>query len=533
MSGDRALASPDTGRNGAGAEAPEAAGTGKEGVRVANGASDAATSPSTWIRLLRGLFWITLVIAIGAEGAVDIASISIVACLLAAILVLSIGYGEIARASVYVAAIAAIGLAALIGVTWLQSQRGLEGFQENPAWKLAQEQISGIKGAVSIAPEQSWSSIVYFCPVLAFLVCLALFRRQREAMRFLHWLCYFNTVVAVLGIAQFYLLSDTLSFTEKQFYLDSLTLTFVNRNSAGTFLGIGLVMSVAFMLQSLRMVDPAKFFERLLSSGRATYRDYFFVAVFFGLGTIQLIALVLTQSRGAISASAAALVALIAVLSGHPLTGGRRSSTQQTWQRFTPFIRFAAVAGMVAAAFGLFSGRAAYRQALGSDEARLCTFRSVWKAIGDSWPYGTGFGNFANIFPAYRDSACSGISGVWEAAHNFYLEGLLGLGMTFAAVFGVFVTTLLATFIYGLRHRRRYRFVAAMGLAVLVLIGLHALVDFSLQIPGIAIFVAGVFAGCVTICFARDESADASLASDPPLRRKRERRRPEPEAARG
>ena len=109
----------------------------------------------------------------------------------------------------------------------------------------------------------------------------------------------------------------------------------------------------------------------------------------------------------------------------------------------------------------------------------------------------------ACVFPVYRDSDCAGIFGVWERAHNLFLEGFLGLGLPFVAALTIGYLILVGVFIRGIRIRRQFRFIPIMGLAVLILASLHSIVDFSLQIPGVGVYFAAVMAAATTVSLGR------------------------------
>ena len=127
------------------------------------------------------------------------------------------------------------------------------------------------------------------------------------------------------------------------------------------------------------------------------------------------------------------------------------------------------------------------------------------QALIDNLPFGTGFGTFQDVFPGYRDHVCAGINGIWDAAHNSFIEGGMGLGLLFLVLAPVAIALLVRAFLIGLRERQRYRFVPALGLASLLLICLHSLVDFSLQIPAVAFYAAAIFGCCVVISLGRRE----------------------------
>jgi O-antigen ligase len=216
---------------------------------------------------------------------------------------------------------------------------------------------------------------------------------------------------------------------------------------------------------------------------------------------IIAMALFLTQSRGAAGATFVALVVAVALMSTRRLTADKPGEGFGNWRRYATI-----VAGLlvVVGLFALFAGRSVYRmQELGSDDTRWCAFASTIAAIKDNWIFGAGFGAFQDVFPVYRDADCAGIFGVWERAHNFFLEGWLGLGLPFLAALAIGYFVLLAALIRGVRDRRQFRFVPVMGLAALILASLHSVVDFSPQIPGLAVYFAAIMAATVTVSLGR------------------------------
>jgi hypothetical protein len=65
---------------------------------------------------------------------------------------------------------------------------------------------------------------------------------------------------------------------------------------------------------------------------------------------------------------------------------------------------------------------------------------------------------------------------------------------------------LIGAFIRGIRTRQRFRFMPIMGLSALILVSLHSLVDFSLQIPGVGVYFAAVLAAAVSVSIWRGRS---------------------------
>jgi len=119
-------------------------------------------------------------------------------------------------------------------------------------------------------------------------------------------------------------------------------------------------------------------------------------------------------------------------------------------------------------------------------ETRQATYIQTIEAIRDHLLWGSGLGSFAQIFPLYRESEMSQTT-VWTKAHNTYLENALELGLMAALALYCAVAGLFWRCWRGLRTRTRDRHFAAGGIAISVLVALHSLVDFSLQIPAVTV----------------------------------------------
>jgi O-antigen ligase len=99
---------------------------------------------------------------------------------------------------------------------------------------------------------------------------------------------------------------------------------------------------------------------------------------------------------------------------------------------------------------------------------------------------GTGLGTFVWSFPPYRDAQMS-IIGIWDRAHNTWLELASDLGLPLAGIILAGWMVMIFILYRGTRIRRRDLALPAAGLSIALLSGLHSLIDFSLQIPGFAI----------------------------------------------
>jgi O-antigen ligase len=403
--------------------------------------------------------------------------------------------GRVQAASIFV-------LTGLVGYAAFQTLP-LPGLDfANGAWKSVSEIIGPVNGTISVAPGMTLDALTTLAlPFLAFIAALAFFQGDDEALWLWRALAYFGAAYAAFGILQELLFPDQLLFETKTYYVGYLTATFVNRNTAGTFFGLALLLNLALLLYQLRKIRVASFVKRALDFA-ITWRDKEALALVHAFCCLIIaMALFLTQSRGAVGATFIACVVAVALISTRRLTADKPSEEFVTWHRYATI-----VAGLlvVVGLFALFAGRSVYRmQEQGSEDTRWCSFSSTIAAIKDNWIFGTGFGAFQDVFPVYRDSDCAGIFGVWDRAHNFFLEGWLGLGLPFLVALAIGYLVLIAAFIRGVKVRHKFRFIPVMGLSALVLASLHSVVDFSLQIPGVGVYFAAIMAATVTVSLGR------------------------------
>jgi O-antigen ligase len=428
--------------------------------------------------------------------------LEVIAFALLAMLSLRYPVGSVAIGRLQAATI--LLLAGLLLYVALQTLPFAAGDFVNVAWKSVNELVGPVQGTISVSPGMTFDAIPTLAmPFLVFFCALALFQSDAEALRLWRALAYFGAAYAVLGILQELFFPEQLLLAQKKFYLGSLTATFVNRNTAGTFFGVAFLLNLALLFNSLRKIHIGSFINKTmaLDIGWRDKNALVLLHVLFCL--ITAVALFLTQSRGAVGASFIGAVVGVILIAMRPLTADRPTQQFGRWRRYA--IIFAGVL-VVTGLFALFAGRSVYRmEAQGAEDARWCSFASTIEAITDHPFLGTGFGAFQDVFPAYRNADCAGIFGVWDRAHNFFLEGYLGLGLPFAVALVAGYAILIGVFVRGLRDRHRFRFIPVMGLTVLILASLHSLVDFSLQIPGFATYFAAIMASTATISLGRNK----------------------------
>ena len=349
-----------------------------------------------------------------------------------------------------VQAAAILMLAGLIGYAAFQALP-LAGMDfANGAWKSVSENIGPVQGTISVAPGMTLDALSSLAlPFLAFIAALALFQGDDEALWLWRALAYFGAAYAAFAILQELLFPDQLLFEPKKFYVGYLTATFVNRNTAGTFFGIALLLNLGLGLHQVRKIRLASFAKKALNFDIGWRDKNALVPAYALTCLIVAMALFLTQSRGAVGATFVACVAAAAMITTRRLTADKPNEEFVSWRRYaTLFAGLVAIVGL----FAMFAGRSVYRmQEQGTDDARWCSFGSSIDAIKDNWIFGTGLGAFQDVFPVYRNSDCAGIFGVWERAHNFFLEGWVGLGLPFVAALAIGYLILVGVFIRGIK----------------------------------------------------------------------------------
>jgi hypothetical protein len=107
---------------------------------------------------------------------------------------------------------------------------------------------------------------------------------------------------------------------------------------------------------------------------------------------------------------------------------------------------------------------------------RLAYYRTTWEAIWDRPLLGTGYGTYADAFRAYNHPG----TGTYflDKAHNTYLQMIMELGWPAAAALYSGLALLVVSCLQG-----RSTVCTAVLASCSVLVAVHSLVDFSLEMP--------------------------------------------------
>jgi O-antigen ligase len=357
----------------------------------------------------------------------------------------------------------------------------------HPIWQQAAAVLgSPLQGRISVNPDATLSTLMNLLGYLAvFWTAMTTTRDPARARLALQIFALIGAGYALYGLAIFFSGAETILFFDKWDYFGSVTSTFVNRNSYATYAGLGLLCAVGLLIEDIRQRLPRQSLPMRRLPALAldiVSRKFVFLVVILLLAC----ALMLTGSRAGIGSTLIALVVLL----GISLLRGRRRGRDG-------LIAAAPLVLVLLATFWLASGPMLDRIDENSPAAdRLPAYRLTLHAIQNTPLLGTGYGTFQEVFAAHRDLTVASPSS-WKKAHNTYLENMLELGVPAAMALNLAIALIAWRAFRAMPDRRRSRIYLTIGVSATVLVGLHSLVDFSLQIPAISAayaFIMGVTA---------------------------------------
>lgn len=401
-------------------------------------------------------------------------------------------------------ALARVGVpAALFGfvLSWIAVQLApMSSMLAHPVWGMAGEALGeSVVGAISVNRGATMLALVRLLTAASiFWLTLQLCRHPVRALLLLRAIGLIVAAYSAYGLVLTAFFAGAIPFFDAPDGGALVRATFVNRNSFATYAGLGLVVTVALTLRLFRHEVPeAAVLMRycLTRFVEATGRQGWML---LSAGFVTLVALLGTASRGGILATALGLFALFLL----SFARQRRGATERV--EALVFLLVAIVASFMF--FGdLFVGRMAVAGL--EDTGRMSVYMITLRSILDTPLLGFGYGTFADVFPMYRDQSIS-VSGGWDKAHDSYLEIWQGLGLLFGSALILAVGWLVVKCLSGALTRRQNATPAIVATAVSLLVGAHALVDFSLQIEAVALtYMAVLGAG-----MAQSTSSRAALS---------------------
>ncbi len=357
----------------------------------------------------------------------------------------------------------------------------------HPVWRMAAPALNlPISGSITVDANETASALLrllWYASI--FWLALQTGRAGAVARRAFNALALAAFAYAAYGLIVQLSGAESVLWLKKTAYVGNLTSTFINRNSYAAYAGIGLISITAVIVRRLALSDleDSKLGPRIANALNVLLaRNWHLLLAWATVMT----ALILTNSRAGLVSSLFGLFAFLVSL-GLSRSLSRKVSTLLLAATATAVIAFFMVSGD-------FVGKRIADTSVENSRARIALYNLTLKAIGETPLLGTGYGTYARIFQTRRPNHWLFRKPV-RKAHNTYLENALELGIPAALALTLSVALLAGLCFRGVRRRRRDGFYAAAGVGVSVLVGMHSMVDFSLQIPAVTasyVFIMGI-----------------------------------------
>ena len=343
--------------------------------------------------------------------------------------------------------------------------------------------------SVSIAILTTLALLRLITAASVFWIALQLCRDAARANVLLWSVAALGCAYAAYGLFAFALTPGRVLWFENPYSRGFVTSTFINPNSFVAYAGMGFIAICGLILRLYRH-------EFAAVGGSIRFRIATFIEV-----TGQKGAVLLGGALGDPRCPAAVGIArgdrsprrwLCSVLGALTLRLRKRQSVEQRVAIIIFGCRFGGGTVLWFSAISL-SGRS--RSKASATRVGIAVYTITMRSILGAPILGYGYGTFADVFPMFRDQSVS-TWGRWQMAHNTYLEVFQGLGLLFGSMLVASVVLLVLRCVRGAMTRQTNETMPCVAASVAFFLGVHALVDFSLQMQAIAItFMALLGAG--------------------------------------
>lgn len=351
----------------------------------------------------------------------------------------------------------------------------------SPVWDMARS--AGVPGEprMSLSPPATLAAVARLMMYYGvFLLAVALTHRRKMAQAALWTLLAVTVAYALFGVANHVLTGSARTL----FYLRNTTggshfglgSTFIYVNAFAAYAALGLLLALHLCVSQFdRLVPPGMGISRsvrfALSSGSNSLVLFTVFAVILLSGCI-----IASLSRGV--AAAAAVAGLAYVVSAIALRGGSRGD--RVMGGLTVVLVLAAI---LAPTGWLIVDRLGHLAE--SIDVRERLYGSALAAIDVAPWTGWGLGTFSLVYPLFQGM---GVRVAYNEAHSTVLEFLVDLGIVggiaaLAPGFYLFLLYLRTAVSTGSRT-------AVLGLAICLFAALQGALDFTLQIPAVALTLA-------------------------------------------
>jgi len=391
----------------------------------------------------------------------------------------------------------------------------------HPLWNSANTALGeDVSGAISLNPYQTLSEMTRLLAYGGiFWLTLQLCRRSARSRQVITAISLAGALCALYGIISYAIGAKSILWFERPGQSTSLTSTFVSQSTYVAYSGLALIcitglILIAFSQKANNIIS--KMTREAFSANAVENRVGHTKPKILSTEGLRRFVLALSWTEGGLllawvgvaAASIAARVqgglavtffTLCLMVIIYWLAGLSRRSRA---------VYFAA-AVVVALGVTFLSG-GAHLENLFADSTenmeRPFVYDLAIAAIEDSPLLGTGAGTFEEVFRFYRTSE---IEGYYAMAHSTYLEQILELGLPATVFILVIFAAIFFITIRGISQRRRDVIYPCIGFAATVYIAIHAVIDFSLQIPALTVTYAMIAGATCAQCWSTRRPSDA------------------------
>jgi O-antigen ligase len=457
--------------------------------------ADSWFAQSVFYGLLGLIAWVPLPLASNRPWSWSLLSL-LVGCLLIAWSVALLNHPGLMRLSWRRCVWVAVPFAAALIWMLIQTIGGTPAGLHDPVWSDAGRTLGRtVVGTIGADPSASIEGLLRLVSYGGvFWLAMQYARHPTYARQILWCVALVGIGYAIYGLTVFAAGNHTILWYDRWAYTGDLTSTFVSRSAFGAFAGIALLVSLALILQIAgRATVGSQGLGRSIAGMFDALPAQFYILVAGSL--ILATALILSHSRGAVAVTALGIGALLTAMM-------LRHKDRRRPIAFAAFIILIAGALVLQLSGKVTLGRVLHLadQGTGRDAIHSLTRRG----IDDAPITGRGLDTFRHLYFRYRELDIPWGSPRYDKAHSTYLELLLESGLIGFSLLMVAVLTIIGTITVAIARRRRDAVYPIVGFGTTVLIGTHALLDFSVQMPAIAV----TYAAILGVAFAQSWRSD-------------------------
>lgn len=329
----------------------------------------------------------------------------------------------------------------------------------------------------TVTPINSFFHYMYWIGMyFLFILSVTASHYKKFKIRFILLFFIMTALLSVYGLCIYIAGNQYILWFDKTGYLGDLTATFINRNSFAIFAGCGFLAGVYSLQNKYRKINKTNtsFIIKIFHIGKYLNTS----EVLYILGLILIMsAIILTHSRSGIT------LTILSTIIFYSLTSTvKPHSVIKNYKKY--IILFVIFSFIIISPIFLYNyfGRLMYSEK--DFIFRLNTYIITLNMILERPFIGFGLGSFEYVFQYYRDSSIH-LEGYWDKTHSTFLEIASEIGIP-ATVFMILGYGYLYFSIVCSYLKNKSRLIL-LYLLIMAIIVLHSLIDFSLQMPAIAI----------------------------------------------